>query len=323
MTHSVDSGVVLDAIDVSRHFDRGAVQALKGVSLSIQTGQIHALLGPNGAGKTTLVKICSTLLLPTSGQIYVGGIDAIRSPYEARKSLGIVLGGDLGFYPRASARENLCFFADIQGVPGRERNAQVAKVLEKVALSADAERKVGTFSRGMVQRLHIARALMNEPALLLLDEPTNGLDPDIAHLVRGLIRTLADDGVGVLLTSHQLAEVEELSDTISIIQDGRITMRGDVAQIAHAGGVTDVSVLMLDPQDKDLAEGISRVLPGLVRVETRAHGGKWRVNIFWSETPSGQTLAELSGYLGNYAGRLFTRPTTLEEAYLSVLSLAS
>ncbi len=317
-----ESGVVLDAENVTRFFKKGQVQALNGVSLSIRSSQVHALLGPNGAGKTTLIKICSTLLLPTSGDVCIGGVDAIRHPYKARKMLGIVLGGELGFYPRANARDNLAFFADIQGVPGRLRDSRVEEVLAQVGLLEAAERKVGTYSRGMIQRLHIARALTHKPSVLLLDEPTNGLDPDIAYSVRGLIRALADDGVGILLTSHQLGEVEELAGTISVIQQGRITMTGDVSQIAERGGVGAVSVFTVNPQDKQLAETTALRLTGVARVETRAHASKWRVSIFWPSAPTQQTLRTLAEYLGEYADTLYTRQATLEEAYLSLLNEA-
>lgn len=323
MAYNEQTGVVLNAQNVTRFFKKGSVQALSGVSLSISAGQIHALLGPNGAGKTTFIKICSTLLSPNTGDVHIGDIDAIAHPYEARKKLGIALGGDLGFYPRASAHENLVFFADVLGVPRRQTAARVADSLEKVGLTADAERKVGTFSRGMVQRLHIARAILNKPRILLLDEPTNGLDPDISFSVRGLIRDVAAEGVGILLTSHQLAEVEELADTISIIQGGKITMRGDISQIRHLGGVSTVSVATLDPQDKALADKLLEVTKDVARVETRAHAGKWRVNIFWSTSPTEQMLADLAKHLGSYTSSLYTRPATLEEAYLSLLSEAS
>ena len=195
--------------------------AVEDVSLDVGAGQVHGLLGPNGAGKTTTVRMCATLLAPTSGEVWVDGIDAVRHPERARSRLGLVLGGELGFYPRATARDNLLFFADIQGLDARRRHSAVMDALERVGLVEAVSRKTGELSRGMRQRLHLARALLGSPALLLLDEPTTGLDPDVALQVRDLVRELAQRGTGVLLTSHSMPEVEELADIISVIGAGR------------------------------------------------------------------------------------------------------
>ena len=165
--------------------------------------EVHGLLGPNGAGKTTTVRMCATgFWSPTSGEVWVEGIDAVRHPERARSRLGLVLGGELGFYPRATARDNLLFFADLQGLDARRRQSSVMDALERVGLAEAASRKTAELSRGMRQRLHLARALLGSPSLLLLDEPTIGLDPDVALQVRDLVRELAQRGTGVLLTSH-------------------------------------------------------------------------------------------------------------------------
>ncbi|MBM6980404.1 MAG: ABC transporter ATP-binding protein, partial [Actinomyces succiniciruminis] len=176
---------------LSRTFGKERFVAVDDLSLSVTPGQVHALLGPNGAGKTTTVRMCATLLAPTAGQIQVDGIDAVRHPEAARARLGLVLGGELGFYPRATALDNLLFFADLQGLDRRRRRQAVDRALERMGLADAATRKAGAFSRGMLQRLHLARALLGSPPLLLLDEPTTGLDPDVALQVRDLIRELA------------------------------------------------------------------------------------------------------------------------------------
>ena len=160
---------ILDAAQLCRIFGKGehAFTAVDNVSLSVSSGEIHALLGPNGAGKTTVVQMCATLLTPTSGTVRIDGVDALAHPQHARASLGLALGGDTGFYPRASARDNLLFFADLAGVSARKRRTQVASALERVDLADVAAKKVQEFSRGMKQRLHIARALLSAPKLLL------------------------------------------------------------------------------------------------------------------------------------------------------------
>ena len=235
---------ILDAAQLCRTFGKGehAFTAVDNVSLSISSGEIHALLGPNGAGKTTIVQMCATLLTPTSGTVRIDGVDALAHPQRARASLGLALGGDTGFYPRASARDNLLFFADLAGVSARKRRAQVASALERVDLADVAAKKVQEFSRGMKQRLHIGRALLGEPKLLLLDEPTNGLDPDISLTIRQLIRSLADDGTAILLTSHLLGEIEELAHRVTVIGAGRVAVSGTVADVATHAGISATTV---------------------------------------------------------------------------------
>lgn len=223
----------------ARHLvrDLGAknFRAVDNISFDINAGQILCLLGPNGAGKTTTINMCSTLLAPTSGKIEVAGVDAVAQPRAARQHIGLVLGGDRGFYSRATARDNLLFFADVLGVPRKLRKTRVEDALAAVALTDRADSKVQDFSRGMKQRLHIARGLLNNPALLFLDEPTNGLDPELALEVRKLVKTLAQGGTGVLLTTHYLAEAQALADDLLIINEGKTAFHGSLKDLrAHS-----------------------------------------------------------------------------------------
>lgn len=151
---------VLEAVRLVRLLGREGFPAVRDVSLRVLPGRIHALLGPNGAGKSTTVRMCATLLRPTSGSVAVDGVDAVAHPERARARVGLVLGGDLGFYPRASARDNLLFFADLQGLSHRERRRAVDRALERVDLADYGAMKVGGYSRGMRQRLHLARAIL-------------------------------------------------------------------------------------------------------------------------------------------------------------------
>lgn len=210
-------------------------RAVNHVSFEINAGQILCFLGPNGAGKTTTINMCSTLLAPTSGDIQVAGVDAVAQPRAARQHIGLVLGGDRGFYSRATARDNLLFFADVLGVPRKLRKERVEDALEAVALTDRADSKVQDFSRGMKQRLHIARGLLNDPALLFLDEPTNGLDPELALEVRKLVKSLAQRGTGILLTTHYLAEAQALADNLLIINEGKTAFHGTLQDLrAHS-----------------------------------------------------------------------------------------
>lgn len=307
---------VLDVAHVRRVFGKEKFVAVEDVSLQVQASQVHALLGPNGAGKTTTVRMCATLLAPTSGQVRIAGIDAVRHPEKARSCLGLVLGGDLGFYPRATARDNLLYFADLQGVSSGQRRGVVADVLERVKLTDSAGAKVGQFSRGMRQRLHLARALLGAPPLLLLDEPTTGLDPDVALTVRDIIRDVAAGGTAVLLTSHSMPEVEELADIITVIGAGKIAVCGSVRDIADYAGVGATTTFTLGARKADIFAGLETEFPDAVIIR-RPRAGNWAVTIYW-DARSGAQAERLVALLGHEPEDLVTRPASLEETYLAL-----
>src|SRR4051812_33838534 len=166
---------------------REAVTALDSVSLSIPEGEVHGLLGPNGAGKTTLVKILSTVLLPTDGRAFVGGHDVVAETKAVRPLIGIVFGGERGLYTRLSARQNLEYWGALYRLSSPQIKARSAMLLERVGLTERADQRVEEFSRGMKQRLHLARGLMGDARVLFLDEPTTGMDPLAAREFRTLI----------------------------------------------------------------------------------------------------------------------------------------
>ena len=324
---------ILDAAQLCRTFGKGehAFTTVDNVSLSISSGEIHALLGPNGAGKTTVVQMCATLLTPTSGTVRIDGVDALAHPQRARASLGLALGGDTGFYPRASARDNLLFFADLAGVSARKRRTQVASALERVDLADVAAKKVQEFSRGMKQRLHIARALLGEPKLLLLDEPTNGLDPDISLTIRQLIRSLADDGTAILLTSHLLGEIEELAHRVTVIGAGRVAVSGTVADITAYAGISASTVGRVGANAGAVLQELARSLGDAGTLLLTPRGSEWEITVYWNERsvsegprPFSAEHAEtlLTRILAEREVQmltpLYTRPATLEEAYLAM-----
>lgn len=307
---------MLDVHQVRRVFSKENFVAVDNISLQVDAGQIHALLGPNGAGKTTTVRMCAGLLIPSAGNISVAGIDVARHPQSARARLGLVLGGELGFYLRASAADNLLYFADLQGLPGKARRGAVEAALQRVKLFDVAGRKVGEFSRGMRQRLHLARALLSSPPLLLLDEPTAGLDPDVALTVRDIIRDTAASGVAILLTSHSMPEVEELADTITVIGAGKVVVRGGVKDIAHFAGVGAVTTFTLAARDTELIAGFESVFPEAV-VTHRPRAGNWEVSVYW-DVKTGIQDQHLMKRLDKQPADLVTRPASLEEAYLAL-----
>src|SRR5262245_25902530 len=166
------------------------IEAVRGVSFEIAEGELFGLLGPNGAGKTTTIKMLITLLIPTSGQARVLGLDVVKDAHEVRKRVGYVFGGDRGLYERLSALDNLRYFAELYGVPPKAQKRRIHELLELVGLAGREKERVEGYSRGMRQRLHIARGLLHDPHVLFLDEPTIGLDPIGARELRSLVATL-------------------------------------------------------------------------------------------------------------------------------------
>ncbi|MBR8642542.1 ATP-binding cassette domain-containing protein [Streptomyces tuirus] len=210
------------------------VTALHGIDLEIPHGSVYGLLGPNGAGKTTLTRILATLLVPTSGSAHVLGLDVQRDLRAVRKTVAVVFGGDSGLYDRLSARDNLRYFAELYGIPPRVARPRAAELLEQFRLSDVADRPVEGFSRGMRQRLHLARGLLHDPRVVLLDEPTNGIDPVGARELRQVISGLRDAGKTILLTTHYMFEAEELCDTITVMNKGRIVATGTAKELRAA-----------------------------------------------------------------------------------------
>ncbi len=201
---------------------RAPVAALDGVSLAIPAGEVHGLLGPNGAGKTTLVKILSTVLLPSEGRAFVCGHDVVTETKAVRPLIGIVFGGERGLYTRLSARQNLEYWGALYRLNGAEIKERTRTLLERVGLTDRADQRVEEFSRGMKQRLHLARGLMGDARVLFLDEPTTGMDPLAAREFRQLIGELKSEGRTILLTTHDMVEAETVCDRVTLIDRGRL-----------------------------------------------------------------------------------------------------
>ena len=199
-----------------------AVVALNGVSLGIPEGEIHGLLGPNGAGKTTLVKILSTVLLPTSGRARVLGHDVVDETKRVRPLIGIVFGGERGLYTRLTARQNLEYWGALYRLPAAEVRERARALLERVGLVERADQRVEEYSRGMKQRLHLARGLIGDARVLFLDEPTTGMDPLAARDFRRLIAELKGEGRTILLATHDMVEAETVCDRVTLIDRGNV-----------------------------------------------------------------------------------------------------
>ncbi|MBO2466200.1 ABC transporter ATP-binding protein [Actinomadura violacea] len=253
---------------------RATVVALDDLTLTVAQNEIHGLLGPNGAGKTTLVEILSTVLLPSAGTARVLGRDVVADAGAVRSLVGLVLGGDRGLYDRLTARRNLLFWGALYRLDGRTARARADALLERVGLGDRAGDPVEGFSRGMRQRLHLARGLLHEPRVLFLDEPTSGLDPVAAAAFRGLVRDLRAEGRTFLLATHDMDEAAALCDRVTLIDRGRMLLTGDPASAGRFLG--DGECVDLDDPGPALT-GPLELLPGVTGVEHR-DGGALRVH---------------------------------------------
>ena len=222
----------LEVRDLSFGYGKGAT--VRSVSLTVERGSCYGFLGHNGAGKTTVLRLCLGLLRPRTGTVRIGGVDALRSPRLARAQAGALVERP-GFHLHASARDNLEWLARLAGMDRARARIDADRVLALTGLASVSARKVGTFSLGMRQRLGIAQSLLGSPSLLLLDEPINGLDPEGIADVRALLRTLANDqGVGVLLSSHQLQELEGLCTKVGVLREGAMALEGSLEDLRRS-----------------------------------------------------------------------------------------
>jgi len=219
--------------------DFGERRAVDGLSFTVAPGEIYGLLGPNGAGKTTTIRVITGLLPPTSGSVQVSGFDPFVEPLEARARLGWA-GQETTLYEDLTGEENLRMACVLARVPGREIRGRVAALMETIGLADRARDRVATYSGGMKRRLHLAVALVHDPALLLLDEPLVGVDPQArAHLI-GLIDGLRKQGRAILLTTHDMDDAQRLCSRVGIVDGGRLIAEGTVEELQASLGERDV-----------------------------------------------------------------------------------
>lgn len=207
--------------------------AVDHIDLSVQEGEIFGLLGPNGAGKTTTILMILGLIEPTEGTVRVCQIDSIRNPIEVKKRVGY-LPDDLGFYDDRTGLDNMLLTARLNGIPPAEARQRAEELLEKVGIAYAKDRRVGTYSRGMRQRLGLADVLIKKPEVIILDEPTLGLDPEGMQELLALIRNLSkEEGMTVLLSSHQLHQVQQICDRVGLFVQGKLIATGPIDQLAE------------------------------------------------------------------------------------------
>ncbi len=215
----------IEAIGLQKTYGRGAraLAAVKPTTLTVPWGQVIGLLGPNGAGKTTIIKMISGLITPTAGTIRLGGHDVARQRAQAVRQIGAVLEGSRNVYWPLSAWENLMYFGQLKGLRTAEIKPRAERLLTELGLWERRHETVGSFSRGMQQKVAVSTALITDPPIILLDEPTIGLDVEAARTVKDWFKHLArDEGKTIVLTTHQLEGAHELSDRIAVIKEGEI-----------------------------------------------------------------------------------------------------
>jgi len=220
---------MIETNDLSKQFNHD-FWAVDGVTLNVRPGEILALLGQNGAGKTTTVRMLTALLKPTRGWARVGGYDITKHPQEIRTNVG-VLTEQHGLYMRMTGTEYLDFFGEVYGLEPKLRKLRSDYLLEYFGLIEAAHRRSGEYSKGMKQKLALARSLMHDPTVLLLDEPTSAMDPESAQLVRNEISRLRSSQRTIIICTHNLAEAEALADKIAIIYRGKILLNGTLDEL--------------------------------------------------------------------------------------------
>ncbi|HTI13409.1 MAG TPA: ABC transporter ATP-binding protein [Dictyobacter sp.] len=234
------------------------VNALQDLNLAIPRGTIFGLIGPNGAGKTTLLRILAALLPPTLGEVWFEDQEVSHAPTRIQQKVGY-MPDFFGVYPDLTAAEYLEFYAGIHRIPRKQRDTIVTDLLELVDLSSKRDALVETLSRGMKQRLCLARALVHDPEILLLDEPASGLDPRSRVELRELVRTLQTIGKTIIISSHILLELAEMCTDIAILQNGQLIIAGNVDSVTHQlGGGQQLEIRLLDttllPEALDLLQ---------------------------------------------------------------------
>lgn len=285
--------LVLDGL--TRYY--GSFLALDHLSLTIHDGELHGFVGPNGAGKTTTMRILATLLKPTEGTATLDGVDVVGRPREIRRLMGY-MPDFFGVYDRLKTWEYLDFYARCYGFGPKERGHMTDSLLELVNLTDKRDSYVDVLSRGMKQRLCLARALIHDPRLLILDEPASGMDPRARAEMKGILRTLKDMGKTVLISSHILPELSEMCDSLTIIDHGRLVFSGSVEELGrHMSGNAPIRVRLAgDARAETVESAVSliRQYPGVTGVG-REEGNVLTVNFEGNEEATMGLLRQLAG----------------------------
>ncbi len=296
------------------------VTAVEGISFEVEPGELFGILGPNGAGKTTTVKMLTTLLIPTSGTATILGYDVVKQADAIRPRIGFIFGGERGLYWRLSGMDNLKYFSSLYQIDPAIQKKRIPYLLELVGLADRANEKVEGYSRGMKQRLHIARTLLNDPEVMFLDEPSIGLDPVAARDIRQVVRDLRDQKKTILLTTHYMFEADELCRRIAVINHGKIVALDTPAhlkRIVQDLAVVELEVKTLSPQT--LARLKQLPFVDAITVEEREQTSLVVVQTARGSEAVPDLLAQLNGAA---IQKVSVREPTLEDAYVRLVENA-
>lgn len=301
---------MIETHDLSKHFD--TFKAVDGISLTVKPGQILALLGQNGAGKTTTVRMLTALLNPTRGWAQVNGYDVVKQAESVRASVG-VLTEQHGLYMRMSGYEYLDFYGEVYNLAPSVRKERINYLLEYFGLSEASNKRTGEYSKGMRQKLALARALMHEPPVLLLDEPTSAMDPESARLVRDEISRLKSSQRTIVICTHNLVEAESLADNIAIIYRGRILRSGTLDELKlQILGDVEYEAKLAHPWNLD---GLT--LPNGVTMSGQ-NGSRLRFKVERPQDINPELLRRLVEFQAPVV-TLQEAPRNLEQVYLKVM----
>ena len=242
---------MISVSNVSKSF--GKSQIIKNISFEAEPGKITGFIGANGSGKTTTMRLISTILKPDSGTILVDGVDAVKNPVAARKNLGVLFGGDVSLYNRLTAWENIMYFAKLQGMNDEDAEQRIKILSNLLDMDRYLFKRVAGFSRGMRQKVSFAKSIVHNPSVILLDEPSTGLDIYSIRDVQDFILTCKEQGKTVLVSTHNMHEIERLCDNLVIIADGKIIRNGTKEEILESEGTSDVMEMFFR-----IAEGSDR-----------------------------------------------------------------
>jgi ABC-2 type transport system ATP-binding protein len=302
--------VMIEAERLSKTF--GSFVAVREVSLWVKAGGVLALLGPNGAGKTTTVRMLSGILVPTSGQARIAGLDVVKDSAAIRSRVG-VLSELPGLYLRSTAREYLDFFGSVYGLSKADRQARITELMTKFEMSDVLDRRLSEFSKGMKQKLALIRTMLHDPEVLLLDEPTSAMDPQSARLVHDALLQLRDQRCGIILCTHNLVEAEMMADHIAIIRRGQIVAEGSPTELK-------TQLLGKPLMEVRFAQPMNGTLHALrERLDVDSHGETWLR--YWSNDPASDN-PQLLHWLSEQKVDVVTLsevPRSLEEVYLRVV----
>ena len=233
--------------EVSKQFKdkQKYVTALKHVTFEVQKGEVVGLLGENGAGKTTLLRTIATLLTPTEGNVLVGVYDTVKNPNDIKKRMGVLFGGETGLYDRLTARENLEYFATLYGLGKHQTKVRIEELAKMFGMRDYLNRKVGGFSKGMRQKVAIARTLIHNPDIILFDEPTTGLDITSSNVFRQLVHQLKREGKTIVFSSHIMEEVSMLCDSVAMMHKGELVYHGNLEDLYQSEGSDDLNYIFM------------------------------------------------------------------------------